>query len=104
MKKQKRKVISLRNLPETAPLTQTAVLCLVLDRFGAPGWAWGVALTLAALYWLVVLTLWATEERVDVFAQKDAPPAAAAPFLPLYDFGGSRPTNPIYDSPKVGPT
>lgn len=70
----KRKCISRKSLPVGLPVFRTAVLILVLDRVGAPGWAWGVAATLMALWWIGSLWVIAEQKGVDVFAA-DASPA-----------------------------
>lgn len=76
-----RKVIARKNLPTALPFWQTVTLVLVLDRFGAPDWLWGVAGTLTVIVWAAwIYAMGWREERVDVLATKDAP-AAAAPFV-----------------------
>lgn len=55
----KRKVISHENMPARLPIFWTALCWLVLDRVGAPGWAWGVAGTLLVLAWIV--------QAIDIF-------------------------------------
>ena len=84
--KPKRKVIARRNLPAGLPLWQTVALVLVLDRLAAHGWVWGVALTLAALWWVVALASMRTE-HVDLFGEGGAKGPAAE--RPLFDFNGS---------------
>lgn len=76
----KRRVISRANLPVRLPVWQTVTMVLVLDRFGAPGWLWGVAVTLVAIQWVLTYVIHRGEEAVDVLATEDAPPAAA-PFV-----------------------
>lgn len=76
----KRRVIAHKNMPARVPLWQTVTLVLVLDRFGAPGWLWGVALALTGMAWVLAYVVHRGEEAVDVLAGKDAP-AAAAPFV-----------------------
>lgn len=42
-------VIHRKNLPTRIPLPFLAIVWLLLDRFGAPGWAFGVFWTLAVI-------------------------------------------------------
>jgi len=65
--KPKLKVISYRNLPVRLPFVGTAVGWLLLDRFHAPGWVWGIAATLCAIMWAVSIFLLVAEETVDIF-------------------------------------
>lgn len=41
-----KKVISPKQLPTRLPILLGCVLWLMLDRYAAPGWAWGVAGTI----------------------------------------------------------
>jgi hypothetical protein len=47
-----RTVIPWDALPTRLPTTQTAVAFLLLDRFAAPGWVWGVVGTVIVLWWV----------------------------------------------------
>lgn len=76
----KRRVIAHKNMPARVPLWQTVTLVLVLDRFGAPGWLWGVMLALTGMAWALAYVVHRGEEAVDVLAVKDVP-ATAAPFV-----------------------
>jgi len=51
-----RKVIHPKRLPSFLPITPTAVGYLILDRFAAPEWGWGVFWTVAAIIWICILT------------------------------------------------
>lgn len=44
-----RNVIDPRQLPYRPPILAILVYFLLLDRFDAPGWLWGVYLTLSAI-------------------------------------------------------
>ena len=56
----KPKVIALKNLPMRPPITSTIAWFLLLDKFHAPGWLWGVMGTFFAFAWLVtVVVIWA---------------------------------------------
>jgi hypothetical protein len=58
-------------LPIKLPFAATGVLLLTLDRFDAPGWAWGGLLCLTALWWLgVVITRIKSEYRDPIFMPK----------------------------------
>lgn len=50
-----KKVIDYRYLPTQFPLSQTAVLWLLLDRFHVHGWLLGAIWTVAAISWAAVL-------------------------------------------------
>ena len=49
----KRRVIAMNQLPMRPPIIPTLVYWLVLDRLEAPGWVWGVVVTLTAAAWIV---------------------------------------------------
>ena len=66
---QNRKVVSWRNLPARAPLLGTCVLYLMLDKFNAPGWAWGVLGTFAAVLWLAFFVDVFNRENIDIVKQ-----------------------------------
>jgi len=61
-----KRVISQANLPTHFPIGMTAIALLVLDRWHAPGWAYGAALALLAIIWIGAgIEIW-REEYVDV--------------------------------------
>ena len=83
-RKQGRKVIARTNMPVRLPIWQTVTMMLVFDRFGAPGWLWGVALTLVAVQFVALYAVHRREMPVDMF--DPAPPARTthkpgAPFV-----------------------
>jgi len=51
------KVIKFSQLPTSLPIRDTALTLLVLDRLKAPRFAWGVAVTLLVIVW--VMCIWA---------------------------------------------
>ena len=59
-------------MPAKAPLWQTMVAALGLDRIGAPGWAWGVAGTLFALLWVVAIYNFFKQQHVELFDEHKA--------------------------------
>ena len=59
----KRKALSTENRPRSLSLTFHAIVWLMLDRFDAPSWVWGMVGTLAALMFLFSL--------LDFFTAKD---------------------------------
>jgi hypothetical protein len=66
----KKDVISRKQLPTRGlPSVSTAVWLLVLDRLHAPGWVWGVAVTLLVLMWAghIAAALWFENDREVVF-------------------------------------
>jgi hypothetical protein len=48
------------------PLQLTAIVYLLLDKFQAAGWVWGVVGTLLALIWLVGIISILTAKYVDI--------------------------------------
>ena len=67
----KRKVIAQKNFSMRSPLMPTVVVWLLLDRFQAPGWVWGVVGTLVAILWIAFVAQAWTNEITDIFEQKD---------------------------------
>jgi hypothetical protein len=63
------RVIASRNLPMRMPLMQTALFWLLLDRWQAPGWAWGATGVFLALCWAVWTHDAYTRVSVDVINQ-----------------------------------
>jgi hypothetical protein len=65
----KRKVIKYSNLPRKAPVWQTLVYFLALDRFHAPEWVWGAVGLLVLLIWIYFIVDVAKyqNEETDVF-------------------------------------
>jgi len=66
------KKISRKNLPAYLPFNLTAITYLLLDKFHAAGWVYGVAYTLLALIWIGALTSIAKEESVDILNGKSS--------------------------------
>jgi hypothetical protein len=67
----KDKVIRYENLPRNLPLFQTLVIWLVFDRLSAPGWLWGVVVTLVVLIWSVSIFAMATQKQIDIFQETE---------------------------------
>lgn len=70
----KRKVLAHKCVPlhPIRVLYPAAVQWLFLDRFGAPGWLWGVFWTLNALMFVVIVVAWwAQEEYEPVWGDAD---------------------------------
>lgn len=61
-----RKVIARQSLPAKFPFSFTGVVCLLLDRFNVPSWAWGVAITILVIYWIIIIVSILTEEEIKV--------------------------------------
>lgn len=65
--KTNRYTISRSALPTTLPITDTLVAYLLLDRFHAPGWAWGVVITVLSIVWFgSIATILKSEERTPL--------------------------------------
>jgi hypothetical protein len=54
------------SLPTRSPLSLAILFWLLLDRLGAPGWAFGVLWTLVGLLVLIWLISFKTESAQDV--------------------------------------
>lgn len=70
---EKRIVLANKHRRHELPFVGTVVWWLVLDRFNAPGWLYGVVFTLAAVVWIVLIVaiFWYDyEERSPVWEQK----------------------------------
>ncbi|MBD8654136.1 hypothetical protein IFT68_00660 [Oxalobacteraceae sp. CFBP 13730] len=59
-------VIKSSSLPMRSPLALAILFWLLLDRLGAPGWAFGVLWTLVGLLVLIWLISLKTESAQDV--------------------------------------
>ena len=60
------KVISYKNLPAKLPLLSSAVSYLFLDKFNAPGWVWGVVITLFSILWISCVIKLSNEDVIDI--------------------------------------
>lgn len=65
------KVLQYNNLPTRPPAVSTALMYLLLDKYNAPGWLWGVIATLYAITWIVTIWKMIDEENVDIFDYKN---------------------------------
>lgn len=74
---EKSKTISRKNLPTKIPTTTFLLWVLALDYWNAPGWLWGVAITIMVIILLstIYIVFWKSES-VDIFEEKgiDAKP------------------------------
>ncbi len=61
------KVVADKNLPMRAPLWQSLLIWLMLDRLHAPGVAWGVAYTIMVMIWVVFFISFWTEKPTEIF-------------------------------------
>ncbi len=75
----KTRVVSWKFLPARLPLVATGVGWLLLDRFGAPSWAYGVFWTVAALFFIAAI--------VSLFFQTPSTPVFDEDTPSLKDFG-----------------
>jgi hypothetical protein len=62
-----KRVISYKNRPATLPLWQTLTIFLMMDRFNAPGWLWGVIGTIVVLWWIGAIANISKQKEVDIF-------------------------------------
>lgn len=62
----RRKVLDAKQMPTRLPMIGTLVWYLILDKFDAPGWLWGVMGTLFVLLWIAaVVGIW-TQDSVEI--------------------------------------
>lgn len=66
MKKNSVYKIDPKNLVMPLPLNITLWAWLLMDRFNAPGWVWGVVGTFLFLFWLVGIIALFASETVDI--------------------------------------
>lgn len=64
------KKISYRNIPSKPPIWNTLVCFLVMERFNAPEWLWGVLGFIFAIAWVASIYGIIMEEAVDIFEEK----------------------------------
>ncbi len=60
------KVIAGKHLPFRPPLWSSMTAWLMLDRFSAPGWAYGVVGCLFGILWILYFCTWATHESTEL--------------------------------------
>lgn len=68
---EKIKRISHKNLPVKIPVTSTAVIYLYLDKYNAPGWLWGVVVTLIVIVLILTISIIYKEDKVDIFKEDE---------------------------------
>jgi len=59
-------VLSFTSLPSRFPITGTAVVYLLLDKFHASGWVQGAAWTVVGIVWIAVGVSLFTERKVSL--------------------------------------
>lgn len=67
----KRKVIPRKNIPVHWPISMTAIAYLLLDKFKAPEWVWGIGGTLAVITWILAGISIFTAEETEIFEEKE---------------------------------
>ena len=65
----KKKVIPYKSLPARLPGWATVVLWLWLDRIKAPGWLWGAAVVLMAIFWIRSIAEWFQQKETEVWTE-----------------------------------
>jgi len=65
------KVIKPSNLPTKFPVTFTAVVYLMIDKFQPAGWVVGVIWTLVVLLWIMAIIIIYKQKHTDIFADTD---------------------------------
>lgn len=66
-----RKTIATKNLPTRIPLLSFVVIYLLLDKFNAPGYVYGIVGTLAVIILIALIYGMCTEQEVDIFKEDD---------------------------------
>jgi hypothetical protein len=62
-----RKVIAGKQLPQISwPVTATGMWYLLLDKWHAPGWVWGVVGTFMAIIWIICGIDIYTRDQVEI--------------------------------------
>lgn len=61
-----KKVLAWKQLPSRPPTVATIAWLLVLDRFHAPGWVWGVIGALLVIVWVSLIHDMATQKEVEI--------------------------------------
>lgn len=80
---EKTKTISRKNLPAKIPGTTFLVWVLALDYWNAPGWLWGVVITIMVIILLsIIYSIFWKSESIDIFEEKgiDAAPVKNSAF------------------------
>lgn len=73
------KVVSRKNLPAKLPIYSTAVAYLLLDKFHAADWVWGVIGTLYTLIWIICIVAIVKQEQVELFPKESESAQKAKP-------------------------
>lgn len=60
------KVISRKQMPTRLPFVGTAFWLVVMDIYNAPGWVWGVVVTLMVIGWGAIIFSAVKEEQCEV--------------------------------------
>lgn len=61
------KVIDGKNLPARFPISQMIAMYLLLQHFGAPGWAYGIIFTIYALVCILIVIVMCKQHSIDIF-------------------------------------
>lgn len=69
------KVIKHNQLPTKPPTVATIAWCLLLDRFHAPAWLWGIAGTLFAIFWACSIYEMCMQKPIELKELTDKPGA-----------------------------
>lgn len=65
-----RRVVASKNLQTKSPITVGVVYWLLLDRFNAPGWLYGVVGTIAVIWLFIWIVSWFFEVETEVFPEE----------------------------------
>lgn len=67
----KRKVVSGKNLPSRFPIKTTAIVFILVDRFGIDGVWLGVIITILVVLWIIMIYVVLTQEQVEIFPEEN---------------------------------
>ena len=69
----KHKVISGRNLLMSNPAMVILLWYLLLDKWNAPQYVWGIVGTIYAIVMIVTIVNWCNSENIDIFKENEKP-------------------------------
>jgi hypothetical protein len=67
----KNKVIHRKNMPVRLPTFLTVVCYLLLDRFNAPEFIWGIVTMFLLLLWIVSIYSLVKEKQIDILNKEE---------------------------------
>lgn len=62
----KQKVLSKKQMPIKLPVVGTGFWLLVMDKYNAPGWLWGVVITILSIVWIALIVGVTREQSTEI--------------------------------------